>query len=78
LPYRAPHVRGAPLETFPPYKKGFIMTATATSTEKFHEFYVIDRDRDDNRAIVVYRDMIECDESMVIEVTENGCHVFRG
>lgn len=24
------------------------------------------------------RDMIECDESMVIEVTENGCHVFRG
>ena len=54
------------------------MTATATSTEKFHEFYVIDRDRDDNRAIVVYRDMIECDESMVIEVTENGCHVFRG
>lgn len=24
------------------------------------------------------RDMIECDGAMVIEVTENGCHVFRG
>lgn len=33
------------------------MTATATSTTKFHEFYVIDRDRDDNRAMAVYRSM---------------------
>lgn len=158
------------------------MTVTTTSTSKFHEFYVIDRDREENRAMVVYRaiergefkplrlvmdvvtgtryvtantlgnhevvihelsfdeqvdelfdsavfaisneaddrashqlpsgdsftdvnvvmsevthglnsycfkwymvptaeqarEMIECDEAMVIEVTENGCHVFRG
>ena len=30
------------------------MTANNTNTApEFHEFYVIDRDRDDNRAIVV-------------------------
>lgn len=45
---------------------------TATATTKFHEFYVIDRDRDENRAIVVYRAM-ERDEFkpmyLVMDVT---------
>lgn len=48
------------------------MTATATSTSKFHEFYVIDRDRDENRAMAVYRSM-ERDEfkpmHLVMDVT---------
>ena len=33
------------------------MTATTTCTTEFHEFYVVDRERDDNRAMVVYRAM---------------------
>ena len=45
---------------------------TATSNPEFHEFYVIDRDRDDNRAMVVYRAM-ERDEfrpmHLVMDVT---------
>ena len=46
------------------------MTATATSTAKFHEFYVIDRDREENRAMVVYRSM-ERDEFKPLHYVEN-------
>lgn len=48
------------------------MTATTTCTTEFHEFYVVDRERDDNRAMVVYRAM-ERDEfrsmRLVMDVT---------
>lgn len=48
------------------------MTATATSTSTFREFYVIDRDREENRAMAVYRAM-ERDEfkpmHLVMDVT---------
>lgn len=46
------------------------MTVTTTSTSKFHEFYVIDRDREENRAMVVYRTM-EANEFKPLHLVEN-------
>lgn len=46
------------------------MTATTTSTAKFHEFYVIDRDREENRAMVVYHTM-EANEFKPLRHVEN-------
>lgn len=47
------------------------MTATATSTPEFRQFYTV---ADSEQAC----DMMDMHDALVIEVTENGCHVFRG